>query len=212
MSMTGLVEAFSVLFVVLGPIDNAAVFAILTHDYDASRRRRSALKAVCVATGVLLGFGLFGDDLLRLIEVQLSSLQIAGGILLLLTAIQMVTAAPSREEKKEKRAEADDGPGEDVAVFPMAMPLIAGPDAIVAVVMLVSKAGDTFPSQIGVFVVMLVILVLVYLGLLASGLLVRLLGKQGVDIISRILGLLLAALAVEFIIEGLASSVLFAGG
>jgi len=205
--METIFEAFCVLFVVLGPIDNAAAFAALTKDFEAAQRRKTALKSVLVSTLVMVVFAIFGDDILHLIGVEIYSLQIAGGILLLLAAIQMVMA----ETEAEKDSHAG-GTTKDIAVFPMAMPLIAGPDAIVSIVMLVSKAGPTLSYQVGVIAVMLIVLVLVYLALLASGLLVRLLGSQGIEIISRVLGLLLAALAVEFIIEGLQASKLFAGG
>ncbi|MEW6356546.1 MAG: MarC family protein [Planctomycetota bacterium] len=202
--METIIEAFSVLFVVLGPVDNAATFAALTKGFTPVHRRRTALKAVLVATLVMVVFAVFGDDILSFLGVEMFSLQIAGGILLLLAAIQMVMA----EAEKKPQEEVSD---KEIAIFPMAMPLIAGPDAIVSIAMLVSKAGPTLSHQAGVIAVMFVVLALVYLALLGSGWLVRLLGEQGIEIITRILGLLLAALAVEFIIEGLQASMLFSG-
>ena len=205
--MANLLEAFCVFFVVCGPIDNAAAFAALTKGYDPARRRRVALKSIIVAAVVMMLFTIFGDDILHHIGVAVPSLEIAGGILLLLLSIQMVMAEPSAEKDPGSGSES-----KDIAVFPMAMPLIAGPDAIVATVLLCSRAGATIRVQLGVIIVMLLVLFLTYVGLLAAGRLIKLLRPQGIEIASRILGLLLAAVAVEFVIDGLSKSVLFAGG
>ena len=213
--MNGLLEAFSVLFVVIGPIDNAAAFAALTKGYKPARRRRTALKAIIVSTVVMVVFAIFGDELLSVIGVKLESLEIAGGILLLLAAIQMVMAEP---QTGKDGAESEAEKPKDISVFPMAMPLIAGPDAITAVVLLVRRAGKPVsfpfvnPTQVGVILVMLLVLFLTYLALLGAGRLLRILGSQGIEVVTRVLGLLLAALAVEFIIDGLSKCVLFSTG
>ena len=202
-----LIEAFVILFVVIGPIDNCAAFATLTKSHSPAEKRKMALKSILVASAVMVVFAILGDDLLEKIGISLSSLEISGGILLLLFSIQMVMSKPTKEKADNKSEKA-----EDISIFPMAMPLIAGPDAIVATVLLVSKAKPDFTLEVGVIILLVVILALTYAAMLGAGYISRLLGKQGIEIVSRLLGILLTAMAIEFIIEGLSKSVLFKGG
>ncbi|MBN1864893.1 MAG: MarC family protein [Victivallales bacterium] len=199
-----LLEALAVFFVVIGPVDNCAAFASFTKNHAPRERRRMALKAILVSSGVLFAFAFLGDDVLGKMGVSLSSLEIAGGILLLLLSIQMVMGKDSRPVETEGNV--------DVSVFPMAMPLIAGPDAIVAVVLLVSRAKPSLALEGGVMAVLALVLLITYLAMLGAAWISRLIGRQGLDIASRLLGILLTALAVEFIVDGLAKSTLFVKG
>jgi len=198
-----LLEAFAVLFVTIGPIDNAAMFAAMTKGTSSTYRRKMAIKSILIATSILLVFALFGDDILHFFGVHISSLEIAGGLLLLIVSIKMVMSDETVEVKSVDEAR-------DISVFPLAMPLIAGPDALVAVVLQISQAKDETMLQVAIIGVIIFILALVFVACILSGSLVKILGNQGIEIITRILGLLLATLSIEFIIDGLAHSVLYA--
>ena len=200
-----LLEAFAVMFVTIGPIDNAAIFAAMTKDAEASFRRKMALKSILIASAIMLVFALFGDDILEFFGISLSSLEISGGLLLLIIAVRMVMDEPS-EASEAQNVE----PNQDISIFPLAMPLVAGPDALVAVVMQISRVKSDFTLEVGVILLMLLILLMTLIAFLLAGKLSKLLGSSGIDIMSRLLGVLLTALAVEFIIEGLSKSVLFA--
>lgn len=199
--LESILEAVAVIFVVAGPIDNSVAFASLAKDYPPPRRRKTALKSVAIAVALLLGFALVGDDLLRVVGVQLASLELAGGILLLLLGIQMVWGKEAQAEKDEVDAAAG-----DISVFPMAMPLIAGPDAIVAVVLLMGKHQGDLLMESAVIGVIIGMLALTLVAMLFAARISRLLGDSGLDIITRIHGVLLSALACEFMLEGIAHS------
>jgi multiple antibiotic resistance protein len=199
--LESILEAVAVVFVVAGPIDNSVVFASLAKDYTPQRRRKTAIKSCIIAVALLLVFALLGDDLLRVVGVQLASLEVAGGILLLLLAIQMVWGNEAQAEEEE----ASKASG-DIAVFPMAMPLIAGPDAIVAVIVLMGKHDGHLAMECAVLGVIVGMLTLTLLAMLFAARISKLLGSSGLDIITRIHGVLLAALACEFILEGISHS------
>ena len=153
----------------------------------------------------MLMFALFGDDILEFFGISLSSLEISGGLLLLIIAIKMVMDEPGESSEAQHVK-----PDQDISIFPLAMPLVAGPDALVAVVMQVSRAKQDLTLEIGVILLMLLILLMTLIAFLLAGRLSKLLGPGGIEIMSRLLGVLLTALAIEFIIEGLSKSVLFA--
>ena len=198
-----LLEAFAVMFITIGPMDNAAVFAALAKDYPPRRRRRTALRAFLVSSGVMLFFSIVGDDVLRFLGISLPSLQISGGVLLMIMALQMVIGSPGEDQFGNGTN------GGDIAVFPMAMPLIAGPDAIVAVMVLVTKAQPDLVLETTIISMMVLVLFMTYLAMLIATKLAGLLGKGGVEIVSRMLGVILCALAVQFVIDGLKQSNLF---
>ncbi len=205
---TGLI-AFTTLFATVGPPDVATLFAALTGDNTPRERRSMALRGSLIAAGILLFFAFFGDALLRVFGISLPALRTAGGVLLFMIALDLVFARPSggvsttREENREAAAKSD------ISVFPLATPLIAGPGAIGAVVLLAANtAGDNLK-----FVALLVaiggILLLTFVLMLLAVQVQKLLGVTGVQVVSRVVGVLLAALAVQFIFDGLAASGLF---
>lgn len=198
-----LLEAFAVLFITLGPVDNAAVFAALAKDLPSGRRRRTALRAFLVSTGVMLFFSIVGDDVLRFLGISLPALQISGGVLLMIMSLQMVIGSPGEDQFGNGTN------GGDIAVFPMAMPLIAGPDAIVAVMVLVTKAQPDLVLETTIIIMMVLVLFMTYLAMLIATKLAGLLGRGGTEIVSRMLGVILCALAVQFVIDGLKQSNIF---
>ena len=188
-------------FVVIDPPGCAPIFAGLTAGASPAHRRAMAIRAVVVATGILLVFALFGEDLLKGLGIQMGSFQIAGGIMLFLIALEMVfEKRTQRREDRAAKVVADHE--EDVSIFPMAMPMIAGPGSI-ASVMLLGAQNSGLERHLVVLAALLTILLLMLGSLLAAGPLMRLLGVKIEAVITRLLGVLLAALAVQFVMDGL---------
>ena len=200
--MDQLVESFAVLIVTMGPLDNAALFASLTAKGSNSYRFKMATKACLIAALLMTTFMVVGDDVLRYLGIHLSSLKIGGGLLLLIFAIKIVMKEPELETAKTAD-EGDEVDLPDISVFPMATPMITGPATIVAGILVVSRASGDIPLQAGMIGIALGCIFITYLALLGSGLITRLIGRQGMDVISRVLAIILVALAVEFIVTGL---------
>lgn len=200
-------SAFITFFVVIDPPGCAPIYASLTKGASAAQRRNMAVRAIFVASLILLVFALFGEELLASLHIELNSFRIAGGIMLFLIAIDMVFE--KRTERREERAQKiiDTPEIEDVSVFPMAMPMIAGPGSIASVMLLMSQNEGLDRAGI-ILSALLAVLVLTLLALLAAGPLMRVLGAQTEAVITRLLGVLLAALAAQFVIDGLRESFL----
>jgi len=195
------VSAFVTFLVVIDPPGCVPIFASLTSGATPAHRRAMALRSVGIAAGILLFFGLLGEDLLSALGVSLSAFRIAGGILLFLIAIDMVFE--KRTERRENRAEEVSARQvEDVSVFPMAIPMIAGPGSIASIMLLMARSEGLTESLV-VLGALAATLLLTLLSLLLAGPLMRLLGHRMEAMITRLLGVILAALAVQFVIDGL---------
>jgi multiple antibiotic resistance protein len=200
--------AFATLFITIGPIETAAVYAAVTAGIHKPDRKKLALRSVVVATGLLTAFGLLGNQVLALLHVSIPAFRFAGGILLFLEAIALIFGNPhgmsgiSSAEKDEALA-----PG-DIAVFPLAFPLIAGPGSLAAIVLLSGRAFDA-PRMILVGLSLVSCIAITYCSMRGSESLARLLGITGTDVVGRISGILLAALAAQFTFDGLREAQLF---
>ena len=191
-------EAFALLFVTLNPIGTAVFFAGASGSSSPAVRNRVAFKSVLIAFGILLAFAVGGDDLLRAVGIRLFALKVAGGIMLFLFGMGMVMG-PAKGAKSEGVS-----PGlEEQTVFPLAMPIQAGPASILTTVILIKKSQGDYLIQAAIIGILALVIILTWVLLLLSAKVSRFLGKQGNEILSRILGLLLAALAVEMIFDGL---------
>lgn len=199
------ISAFVTLFVVIDPPGCAPIYASLTTGAGAAQRRAMAIRAVGIATAILLVFALWGKQLLGLLGIALDSFRIAGGIMLFMIAMDMVFE--KRTQRREDRAQkiAETPQVEDVSVFPMAMPMIAGPGSIATVMLLMSRA-DGLADRLVVMGAMAAVLALMLASLLTAGPLMALLGQKIEAVITRLLGVLLAALAAQFVIDGLKGS------
>ena len=199
------VSAFATLFVVIDPPGCAPIFASLTSGSSATHRRSMAVRSVSVAGLILLAFAIFGEAFLHSLGISLDAFRIAGGIMLFLIALEMVFE--KRQEKREHRAEdakARSAP-EDISIFPMGIPMIAGPGSIASVMLLMAR-GRGLPEDLVVLAALAVILVLTLAALLLAGPLMRLVGERIEAMITRVLGVILAALAVQFVIDGVRGS------
>lgn len=200
-----MITAFVTLLVVIDPVAIAPIFLALTPGMTPKERARIALRAVLVAGLILVIFAFFGKAVLGFIGISMPAFRVAGGILLFLTAMDMLF------ERRTKRREDSSGPeaadeieeDNDPSVFPMAIPLIAGPGAIASVILLVGEkpGGEGLIAIIGITAVILLIM---YIMLRLSSVLERVMGKVAINVLTRVLGMLLAALSVQFVLEGLA--------
>ncbi|SNS60074.1 multiple antibiotic resistance protein [Sphingomonas laterariae] len=198
------VSAFVTFFVVIDPPGCAPIFASLTSGAAPAHRRAMAIRAVGVAAIILLVFALFGEDFLRALGVSLDAFRIAGGIMLFLIALEMVFE--KRTQRREDRAEKVKAEHvEDVSIFPMAIPMIAGPGSIASVMLAVGKS-DGWQEGLIVLAAMASILLLTLGALLASGSIMRFVSQNVETVITRLLGVILAALAAQFVINGIHGS------
>lgn len=198
-----LFDTFLLLFVVIDPIGLAPMFVALTPGESAADRRRMAVRGTALAGIVLVTFALVGEALLAALRISLPAFRIAGGLLLFLLAIDMVFArhsgvrAPTRREQVEAEAK------RDISVFPLAVPLIAGPGAITTVLLATSRGGDSAAALGALLAMLALVLLLALAALLSATRLTRLLGETGTNVVGRVFGIVLAALAVQFVLDGL---------
>jgi multiple antibiotic resistance protein len=199
------VSAFITLFVVLDPPGCAPIYAGLTTGASGVQRRAMAIRACAIAGVILLLFALFGEALLGALHIELDSFRIAGGLMLFLIALDMVFE--KRTQRREQRAEKVMATPEveDVSVFPMAMPMLAGPGAIASVMLLEGETKGLQGSLV-VLAALLVVLVLTLLALLAAWPLMKLVGAKVEAVVTRVLGVLLGALAAQYVIDGVRGS------
>jgi multiple antibiotic resistance protein len=199
------IAAFATLFVVIDPPGCAPIFASLTSGATPQHRRSMAIRSSMVAGMILLAFAIFGEAFLRALGISLDASRIAGGIMLFLIALEMVFE--KRQERRETRAEdVKARPAhEDISIFPMGIPMIAGPGSIASAMLLMSR-GHGLAQDLVVLAALALVLLLTLLALLLADPLMRLLGYRLEAMITRVLGVILAALAVQFVIDGIRAS------
>lgn len=195
-------SALVTFLVVIDPPGCAPIFASLTRGGSPVHRRVMAVRSSMIAWAILLFFALLGKPMLKALGISLASFRIAGGVMLFLIALEMVFER--RTQRREERAQSIEGE-EDISVFPMAIPMIAGPGSIATAMLLVSRADGAV--EIGTVLLAMTIVILITLAaLLAAGPLMRLVGEKIEAMITRILGVILAALAAQFVVDGLRQS------
>lgn len=198
-----LLNTFIVLLVVVDPIGIAPIFAALTQGATDQHRRRMALQGVLISAFILIAFTVAGQLLLRSLGITLDAFRVAGGFLLFLLSIDMVFARHSglRSTTQSEQSEAEKRP--DISVFPLAIPLIAGPGAMTTMLLLSGeKSGDWYLMG-GTVLVLLVVLAITYFFLIFASRMIKLMGEIGANVVSRVLGVLLAALAIQYMMDGI---------
>ena len=198
MELAFFVTAFTTLFVVIDPFGTTPIFVALTQDMDAATRRKTAIRSCLTAVGILVVFAAFGEAVLGFVGISMPAFRVAGGVLLFLTALDMLF--DRRTKRREDRAEEEEHP--DPSVFPLAIPLIAGPGSIATMILLTGQ----HPGPWGIVqacAVMLTVMAVVLILFLSGSMMARFLGKTGLNVLTRLLGMLLAALSVQFVLDGL---------
>jgi multiple antibiotic resistance protein len=196
-----LLKTFIIFFVVIEPVSLVPMFGALTRGGEPGYRKKMALKSIAISAGIFIVFALAGDALLRLLGISVSAFKIAGGILLFLLAVDMVLARESGLRSTTVREQDEARYREDISVFPMAFPLITGPGALATMLLLTAGAAD----WIGVGLVLamgLLALAVTLVMLLLTQPLMRVIGVTAGSVISRLLGVVLAALAAQYVVDG----------
>jgi multiple antibiotic resistance protein len=194
------ITAFVTLFVIIDPIGLAPIFVALTAGIPQKQRRAIALRAVLIAFGLIALFGFFGQALLNAVGIGMPAFRISGGILLFLIAVEMLFER--RQERREKQADADTS-ATDPSVFPLALPLLAGPGALATIILLMENNRGDLATQVSLLGVAASVLLIAYILFVSASLIERILGQTGVNVVTRLLGVLLAALSVQFVLDGL---------
>jgi multiple antibiotic resistance protein len=202
--MTGLFfDTLIILFVVVDPIGLAPIFGAITHGGTPAYRRRMAMRGTFIAAIILFAFALGGATLLRVLGIGMPAFQIAGGLLLFLVALDMVFVRQSGIRSTTEREQREAELKADVSVFPLAFPLIAGPGALTTVLLMAGKHAQQTAGTIVVLLVVPVVLLCALISLLQAERIMRVLGETGANVITRLLGVVLAALAVQYALDGL---------
>jgi len=198
-------SALVTFLVIIDPPGCAPIFASLTRGTPLAHRRAMAIRSSLIAWAILMFFALLGRPMLHALGISLASFRIAGGVMLFMIALDMVFER--RTQRRESRAQSIEGTpeAEDISVFPMAIPMIAGPGSIASAMLWVSRADDTL-EVVTVLAAISMVIVLTMLALLASGPIMKLIGPRMEAMITRILGVILAALAAQFVIDGIKQS------
>lgn len=200
MDPTALIPAFVALFVIIDPIGLAPLFVALTQGMDARARRSIAIRACLTAFGLLTLFGIAGEAVLNFLGISMPAFRIAGGVLLFLTALDMLFER--RTQRRQGQADQSE-PADDPSVFPLAIPLIAGPGAIATMILLAGQDGAGWTQVAAIHGVMALVIACVFALFLLAAPLERVLGPTGINVVTRLLGMLLAALSVQFVIDGM---------
>ena len=202
--LPALIAAFTTLFIIIDPPGLAPLFVALTQGMTPAHRRSIALRACIIAGCLMLAFLFIGESLLGCVGISMPAFRIAGGILLFLTALEMLFQK-RQARREDNAAEGQAEHHDDPSVFPLALPLIVGPGAITTIILFAGQAKSAL-DFVAIAGVMLAVLILVFAALMVAIPLDRILGKTGINILTRLLGMLLAALAIQFILDGISQS------
>lgn len=209
------ITAFIIYFVVIDPIGNAPIFMAVTSHQDRAQKMRTAIEGTIVATLIMLFFALCGNFILQYLNITPPAFKIAGGLILFTVALDMLTSR--RQERKEKsttRQDADQPAtstdGDSVAIFPLAIPLLAGPAAIMSVMVVSADLQSSFEAQITGYSALLAVMFLTGAILCMTGIAERFIDPRATNVFSRITAIILAALSVQYVIDGLSELGIFA--
>lgn len=205
MDSTQIVSAFVTLFVVIDPIGLVPLFIALTRNMGQAQRRRVGWRAIAIAAALLTLFGLAGEAILNGIGISLPAFRIAGGILLLLTAFDMLFERRTERREGQTQGAVEGHDHDDPSVFPLATPLLAGPGALASMILLVNQ-DESAAHTLMIHGAMLAVLGIVAALFALAGPIAHLLGRTGTMVVTRLFGMLLAALSVQFVIDGLKGS------
>ena len=196
-----LIKTFIIFFVVIEPVSLVPMFGAMTRGGEPGYRRKMAWKSVAISAGIFIVFALVGDWLLRLLGISVSAFKIAGGMLLFLLAVDMVLARESGLRSTTVREQEEAKYREDISVFPMAFPLITGPGTLATLLLLTAETSNYLEFSLVLGMGLLALAVTLGFLLLTQPLM-RVMGVTGGMVVSRLLGVVLAALAVQYVVDG----------
>lgn len=202
----GILDSFVTLWVVIDPIGTIPVFIAVTAGMATAARRKTALMATLVSAGILLFFLVLGQLLINALGISLLSFQVAGGIILFLFALTMIFGEPKQEtdlQSVELKGEKATQKGPSPAVFPLAVPSLASPGAMLAIVLLTENESVSIPDQMLIAGVMVAVLCIAYLCMLLSEPIIRLIGNSGAAVVSRVMGMVLASVAADAVLSAM---------
>jgi len=203
--------ALTTFFATISPLNVAAVFATLTANASSSYKRAMAVRGTLIASGILVLFAMVGETLLTSLGISLAALRTSGGILLLLISIEMVFVRTSGGTSTTDDEDQEAVGKQDISVFPLATPMIAGPGTMGAAILLMANTQSDITMQAIVITSLLVVMLSTFIALLLASQIQKVLGVTGMKVISRVMGVLLSALAVQFIFDGVKQSGLLSG-
>ena len=206
MGLSYYISAFFTMFVIIDPIALTPLFIALTHGMDKAHKLRIAIRACLIAIGLMTLFGLLGDKILHAIGISMPAFRISGGILLFVTALDMLF-----ERRTQRREGQHADTHHDPSVFPLATPLIAGPGAFTSMILLANTSNQTVGHVLAVHFVMILVVAIAFLLFLVSNYIAPALGRTGIVVITRLLGMLLAALSVQFVLDGIKGTGMISG-
>lgn len=192
------IKNFILFFAMIDPLGSVGIFLSLTASYTEEMKRKIALKAVTIAAGILLFFVILGEIILKQFQIPIPAFQIAGGIIIFLFALQMIMGESKKVDSTDSQPH-----GTEIAVYPLAMPSIASPGALLSCVILTENERFDVWEQALTSLAMLCVLIILLIMLLSSKYISRVIGVSGADIVARVMGLLLASIAITAIVEGL---------
>ncbi|TNE67911.1 MAG: MarC family protein [Alphaproteobacteria bacterium] len=195
------IAAFIALFVIIDPIGIAPVFAGMTQGTTVAHQRKMAIKGTIIGTLILIFFALVGKPFLNSLGISMNALRVSGGLMLFIIALEMVFE--KRTERKQEAADKLDEYFEDISVFPVALPLLAGPGAIATIMLLMTSYEHNFPAQAAVLVALAIVMLITLIVFFTAGKLMDLLGPTVNAVLTRLLGVILAALAAQYVLDGL---------
>ena len=207
-ALSAFIAAFVTLFIIIDPVLVAPLFAALTHGDDKKTQRNTALQAALISGGVLFAFALFGAVLLHHLGIELASFRAAGGLLLFLIGFRMFFNPDEQTEAKRPGPKASSR--DNIAFFPLALPMLAGPGAIATVMLLMNQTEGParLPTQIATLAALTCVLALAVPILMSSGRIAGALGRTGMNMVTRLLGMLLMALATQYVFDGIREGIL----
>lgn len=202
MNPTALFYDFVTLLAIVNPIEGAAAFATLTMGDSPKRQAAIALRASIVAFFLLIAFGFAGEFLLNALGISFSAFRIAGGLLLLRVGFNMVFAKDTGTQKLAPDEQNQAVHTDDPSVFPLAIPLISGPGALTTIVTLMSKKHESWVEEVLVVLIALVVMIITFISMRASQSLTKVLGATGINAVGRVMGILVAAISIQLIVDG----------
>ncbi|MEL6302674.1 MAG: MarC family protein [Pseudomonadota bacterium] len=197
-----LIRHFVVLFVVIEPITLVPLFGALTRGGEPTYRRKMAIKSIVLSTIIFWVFALAGQSLLETLGINVASFKIAGGLLLFLIAVDMVFARQSGLRSTTVREQDEARYREDISVFPLAFPLIAGPGALATLLLLLVELQDNWIEFLGLMAMAMLVLAIALVMMLLTSPIIRVMGETGANVVSRLTGVILVALAVQYVVDG----------